>query len=162
MVDLDRIKEEGMTQEEVLDRYTVEPQQEVEWLPEWDEYPEERPGENARIEEETLTWERDGFEVRLESYETTHWRAGVDLPERVGEHYPREIDLKCHPLPEYGFVESVELDGYTATSATLIIQENHQPVFEVNQFIDKLLESADHSEQFMEDLEDGLEAASED
>lgn len=161
MVDIDQIEEEELTESEVLDRYTAEPQQEVEWIPEWDENPEKRPGENTRIEDGTLIWERDGFEARLESYETTHWRAEVDIPESVGEHFPRPVDLKCKPHPEHGFVDTVRQDGYTTTGAVIVLAENFQPVYEVNRFMDKLRESAEESEQFMEDLEAGLEVAKE-
>lgn len=162
MVSPETIENEGLTTDDVLDREVVEPQQEVKWLPEWDEYPEEQPGENARIEDDTLIWERDGgFEARLESYETTHWKAEVTIPESVGQYYPREFDLKCHPLPEYGYVKSVERDGYTTVGATLIIQENFQPVYEVNKFIDELAESAEESEQFREELEEKLSVARE-
>lgn len=161
MVDIDQIEEEELTEGEVLERFTAEPQQDVEWLPEWDDHPEEQPGENTRIEDGTLIWERDGFEARLESYETTHWRAELTIPEKVGEHYPRPVDLKCHPLPEHGFVESVEQDGYTTSGAVIVIAENFQPVYEVNRFIDELIESAEESKQFMEALETGLEVAKE-
>lgn len=161
MVSKDKIKTEGLTPDDVMDRHFEQPQTDVEWLPEWDEFPEEQPGENARIEDNALIWERDGFEARLESYETTHWRAEIDIPERVGKYYPREIDLKCHPLPEHGFVENVERDDYTTIAATLIIQANFQPVFEVNKFIDELLKSAQESEQFQEEIEEKMAVARE-
>lgn len=160
MVDIDRIEEEDMTAEEVLDRYTAQPRDTVEWIPEWDDHPEERPGENTRIEDETLIWENGEFEIRLESYETTHWKAVVSVPEDVGELYPRDIDLKCHPLPEHGYVESVEIDDYVATAVTLILAENFMPIHEVNTFVDDLRDDAAESQQFMDNLEAGLEAAS--
>ncbi|MFW6435902.1 MAG: hypothetical protein ACOCY1_05920 [Halovenus sp.] len=159
MVDIDQIEEEEMTSEEVLDRYTAEPQTEPEWVPEWDEYPEERPGDNTRIEDDALLWERDGFAVRLESYETTHWRIEIEIPEHVGEHYPRGFELKCRPKPEYGFVKSVEQKDYVTTGATLIIAENRQPVYEVQAFIDDLLESAEQSQQFIDDIEEAMAVA---
>lgn len=148
-----------MDSEEVLDRYTVEPQTEVEWVPEWDEFPEEQPGENTHIEDDVLIWERDGFVVRLESWETTHWRAEIAIPENVGEHFARPFDLKCKPFPEYGFIKSVEMDGYTAASAEVILAANRQPVYEVNNIVDQLLEEAEQNEQFMENLEEGLAVA---
>ncbi len=162
MVDTETIEQEGLTTEDVLDSEVVEPQQGVEWLPEWDEYPEERPGENTRIEDDTLIWEREGgFEARLESYEMTHWKAEVTIPESVGEYYPREFDLKCHPRPEYGFVKDVEQEDYATVGATLILQENFQPVWEVNKFIDELAEEAEESQEFREDLEEKLSVARE-
>jgi hypothetical protein len=161
MVSEDQIREEGLTKDDVLDVETEQPQQEVEWLPEWDEHPEEQPGENARIEDGVLIWERDGFEARLESYETTHWRATVTIPEEVGQWYPREFDLKCSPKPEYGFVESVETEEYVTTGAVLIITENFQPTWEVNAWIDYLLESSEQSQQFQDELTNKLAVASE-
>lgn len=161
MVTTDEIREEGLTTDDIMDREFVEPRTEVEWVPEWDEHPEEQPGENTHIEDDTLIWERDGFTVRLESYEVTHWRADIEIPERVGQHYPREFDLKCRPRPKHGFIEGVESDGYTAVGATLIIQANFQPVFEVNQFIDELLESAEQSEAFRDEIEEKMAAARE-
>lgn len=150
-----------MTSEDVLDRYTATPRDSVEWVPEWDENPDAQPGENTRIEDDILLWERDGFEVMLESYETTHWRALVTIPERVGELHPRPFDLKCNPLPEHGFIKSVEQDSYVTTEAELILQANFQPVFEVNKFIDSLLESHDEAREFQEELEAGLDVAQE-
>lgn len=161
MVSEDRIREENLTKGDVLDRMTETPQQSVEWLEVWDDHPEERPGENTRIEDETLIWERDGFEARLESFETTHWRAELDVPERVGKWFPREIDLKAAPKPEYGYVESVETESYAVTEATIVLCENFQPTYEVNAFIDYLLEKADGSEQFQDDLESALAVAGE-
>lgn len=161
MVTKDQIQDDGLTKEDVLDVETEQPQQEVEWLPEWDDHPEERPGENTRIEDGVLLWERDGFEASLESYETTHWKAAVNIPESVGQYYPREFDLKCSPRPEYGFIDDVEQDEYTTTQATLVIQENYQPTWEVNAFIDMLIETRDQSEQFREELGDKLAVASE-
>lgn len=159
MVTREEIEQDELTTDEVMSRELVEPQSDVEWLPEWDEFPDEQPGDNARIEDNTLIWERDGFEVRLESYETTHWRAEIDMPENIGQYYPREFDLKCNPLPKYGFVKEVEQDEYTTVGVTLIIQENFQPVFEVNNFIDDLVESAEEAEKFREDVEEKLSAA---
>lgn len=150
---------EGQSPDEVLDGFVERPQEEVEWLPEWDEELEERPGKNTRIEDNTLIWERDGFEARLESTEVTHWRAEIDIPERVGQWFAREIDLKASPRPEYGFVESVETENYAATAATIVIQENYQPTWEVNKFIDYLLESAQDSEDFQQVVEERLEDA---
>jgi len=91
-------------------------------LPEWEKHPEERPGENLRIEENTLLYERDGFEVAIESYKTTHWRVDLSIPSRSasGTH-GRSISRLS--VPEYGFVDSVETsDSYAAIGATLIIQ----------------------------------------
>lgn len=161
MVSEDQIRAEKLTTEDVLDVETVQPQQEVRWPPEWDEDPEEQPGENARIEDGVLIWEREGFEARLESYMTTHWRATVAIPEEIGQFTPREIDLKCAPEPEYGYVESVETDDYVATEATLIIQENYQPTWEVNSWIDSRIEGAEHSQQFRDDLKNKLSVARE-
>lgn len=161
MVTKEEIERDGLTTEDVLDRAFEEPQMDVEWLPEWDKYPEEQPGENTRIEDNTLIWERDGFEARLESFETTHWKAELAIPEEVGKYYPRGFDLKCHPLPEYGFVKDVERDSYTTVGATLIIQENFQPVYEVNKFIDKLVETAEQSEQFQQEVEEKMALARE-
>lgn len=161
MVTKEEIKQDELTTDEVMSREFAEPQREIKWLPEWDDHPEEQPGENARIEDETLIWERDGFEARLESYETTHWKAEIEIPKDVGQYYPREFDLKCHPIPEYGFVKAVEQEGYATVGATLIIQANFQPVFEVNTFIDELVESAEQSEQFREEVEEKMAAARE-
>jgi ssDNA-binding Zn-finger/Zn-ribbon topoisomerase 1 len=161
MVSKEEIQQDGLTTDEVMSREFAEPQREVEWLPEWEECPEEQPGDNARIEDNTLMWERDGFEARLESYETTHWQAVIEIPKDVGQYYPREFDLRCHPLPEYGFVKEVEQDGYSTVGATLIVQENFQPVFKVNKFIDELMESAEQSEQFREEVEEKMAAARE-
>lgn len=160
MVTTEEIREDDLTKDDVLDVEVEEPQREVEWLPEWDEYPEERPGENTRIEDGVLIWERDGFEARLESYETTHWKAEVTIPEPVGQWYPREFDLKCAPKPEHGFVESVETESYITTGATLVIAENFQPTWEVNAWIDYLLESMEHSQEFQDDLTEKLSVAS--
>ena len=152
MVSEETIREEQLTTEEVLDRELETPQQECEWVPEWDEYPEEQPGENTRLKDGVLYWERDGFTVKLESYETTHWKATVEIPEEVGKWSPRAIDLKCNPKPEYGFVESVDAENHEATEAVLILQDNFQPVFEVQQWIDAQIESAEHGEQFQDEL----------
>lgn len=161
MVSEDEIREEELTPDDVLETEVVTPQQEVKWLPEWDEYPEERPGDNTRIEDGTLIWERDGFEARLESMEATHWRAEIDVPEEIGKVYAREIDVKSKPIPEYGFVESARMDDYKLRQATIVLAENFQPVFEVNQFIDQLIEDAEGFEQFQEDLENKLSVARE-
>lgn len=159
MVSKERIKEENLTAEDVMDRELVEPEEEVSWVPEWDEAGEEAPGENTRIEDGTLIWERDGFEARLESHNTTHWRAEIQIPEGVGEYYPRPIDLKSHPRPEHGFVKDVDTDGYAAVRAVLIIKSNFQPTWEVNAFIDDLIESKEKSDQFREELTEKMELA---
>jgi len=78
MVSRDEIEAEGLTTEDVLDVETAQPQTDVQILPEWEKHPEERPGENLRIEGNTLLYERDGFEVAIESYKTTHWRVDLD------------------------------------------------------------------------------------
>lgn len=161
MVTEEEIREESLTTDDVLEYEVAQPKQEVEWLPEWDEGPEERPGENTRIEDNTLIWERDGFEARLESYETTHWKAVIDIPRECGEYYPREFDLKCSPRPEYGFVDDVELEEYATTQATLIIQENFQPTWEVNAFIEMIIETREESEQFEEEITEKLQVARE-
>ncbi|WP_123619568.1 hypothetical protein [Halorubrum sp. CSM-61] len=162
MVSKDKIEADGLTTEDVLDVETAQPQTEVRILPEWEEHPEERPGENLRIEENTLLYDRDGFEVAIESYETTHWRVELSIPKEVGKWYPRPLDLKCLSVPEYGFVESVETsDSYETIGATLIIQENFQPTFEVREVIEHLLENAEASEEFTEELDEKLEAARE-
>jgi len=62
MVSRDEIEAEGLTTEDVLDVETAQPQTDVQILPEWEKHPEERPGENLRIEGNTLLYERDGFE----------------------------------------------------------------------------------------------------
>lgn len=126
--------------------------------PGWDEYPGEAPGENVRIEDEILIWERDGFEVRLETYRTTHWRAEVDIPEAVAKWYPREIDLKIKP-PKQGFVESVTTESYHAEQAELIVSAPYQPVYEVNSWIDELLESAEGSEEYQQEIEEKMAVA---
>lgn len=161
MVSTDEIERDGLTTDDVMDREFAQPQREVKWRPEWDEHPEEQPGESTRIEDDTLIWENGEFEARLESYEMTHWQAEIEIPKDVGQYYPRGFDLKCHPLPEYGFVKDVERDGYSTVSATLIIQENFQPVFEVNQFIDELTESAEQSEEFREEVGEKMATARE-
>jgi hypothetical protein len=160
MVTKDQIREEELTSEDVLDRITAEPRREPEWVPEWDEHPEERPGENTRLEEGTLIWERDGFEVRLESYETTHWRVEVDIPEHVGQWMPREIDMKAN-TPEAGYVDEVETESYHTVGAVLIFQTNFQPVYEVNRWIDDQLQYAEDSEEFTSEVEEKLEVAKE-
>ena len=162
MVSKDEIEAESLTTEDVLEVEAAQPQTDVRILPEWEEHPEERPGENLRIEENTLLYERDGFEVAIESYETTHWRVDLTIPEEVGKWYPRPLDLKCLSVPEYGFVESVETsDSYETIGATVIIQENFQPTFEVRKFIEHLLDNAERSEQFTEELDEKLDAARE-
>jgi len=126
------------------------------------EAPGGAPGENLRIEGNTLLYERDGFEVAIESYKTTHWRVDLSIPESIGKWYPRPLDLKCLSVPEYGFVDSVETsDSYAAIGATLIIQENFQPTFEVRKVIEHLLDNAEKSEQFTEELDGKLDAARE-
>jgi len=108
----------------------------------------------------TLLYERDGFEVAIESYKTTHWRVDLD-PESIGKWYPRPLDPRLS-VPEYGFVDSVETsDSYAAIGATLIIQENFQPTFEVRKVIEHLLDNAEKSEQFTEELDGKLDAARE-
>lgn len=159
MVTKEEIEEQGLTTDDVLDVEVERPRDEVEWLPEWDDHPEERPGENTRIEDETLIWERDGFEARLESYETTHWRSEVSIPSEIGQWYPREIDLQCRPDPEYGYVESVDLKDYEASKAVLILQENFQPTWEVNRWIDGLIQNAEESQQFQNEISEKLDVA---
>ncbi|NHN50017.1 hypothetical protein G9464_20830 [Halostella sp. JP-L12] len=161
MVSEDRIEEEGLTTEDVLKYETVEPQEGVEWLPEWDDHPEERPGENTRIEDDTLIWEKEGFEARLTHIEPTKWRAVVDVPPEYGETYAREIDVKCKPIPEHGFVESADTEDYELQQATLVLSENFQPIREVNRFIEKLIEDTEGFKEFQEDLENKLAAARE-
>lgn len=161
MVTKQEIEEQGLTTDDVMDREFGQPRTDVKWVPEWDEYPEERPGENTRIEDDTLIWERDGFEVRLESYETTHWKADLTIPEDVGQYYPREFDLKCHPLPEYGFIKDTEQESYCTVGATLILNANFQPVFEVNKFIDELVDSAERSKEFREEITEKMAVARE-
>lgn len=160
MVSIDRIREEGLTKDEVLDREFEEPRQEVEIVPEWDEEPDSAPGENVRIEDDQLVWERDGFAVRLESYRTTHWRAVVDIPEDVAKWYPRDIDLKIKP-PRQGFVESVTTEEYHAEQAELILSANFQPTWEVNNWIDDLIESAEGSEEYQQEIEEKMAVARE-
>jgi hypothetical protein len=159
MVSKEEIEEQNLTTDDVLDRHLAEPQEAVEWLPEWDDHPEERPGDNARIEDETLIWENGEFEARLQSYETTHWKATVTIPKWVGEYYPRGFELKCLSIPEFGFVDDVETEDYCAVEATLILQANHQPVYEVNKYIDELRDGAEQSQQFREELEEKMAAA---
>lgn len=160
MVSKDEIEAEGLTTEDVLDVETAQPRTDVQILPEWEEYPEERPGENLRIEENTLLYERDGFEIAIESHETTHWRVDLTIPEEIGKWYPRPLDLKCLSVPEHGFVESVETsDSYETIGATLILQTNFQPTFEVRKVIEHLLENAEASEEFTEELDEKLDAA---
>jgi len=126
------------------------------------EAPGGAPRENLRIEGNTLLYERDGFEVAIESYKTTHWRVDLSIPESIGKWYPRPLDLKRLSVPEYGFVDSVETsDSYAAIGATLIIQENFQPTFEVRKVIEHLLDNAEKSEQFTEELDGKLDAARE-
>jgi hypothetical protein len=161
MLDEDEIREQELTTDDVLDRHLAEPQTEVEWVPEWDEDPDVRPGENCRIEDGVLIFERKGFEARIESYETTHWKVDLDIPETVGEWYPREIDLQCHPRPEHGFIRDVETEDYFASQATLIIQANRQPVWEVEKFIDELAENAQESAEFRDELSEKLAVARE-
>ena len=159
MVSKEEIERRGLTTDDVMASEIAEPQDEVVWPPEWDENPDAQPGENARIEDETLIWENGEFEARLESYETTHWRSVIEIPKWVGEYYPRGFELKCRPRPKHGFVESVETEDYCVVGATLIHQENLQPVYEVNKFIDELRESAKQSEQFRQEVEEKMAAA---
>lgn len=160
-MDPESIREEGLTTDDVMNREFVEPQTDVEMLPEWEEFPEERPGENLRIEENVLIWERDGFEARLESYETTHWKAHITIPKEIGKWQPRPIDLKCKSYPEYGYVEDVETEDYSAVGATIILQDNFQPTWEVNHFIDKLIEEAEGGAEYEKEVEEMLAAARE-
>lgn len=153
-------EDNGETIDDVLDSYE-QPQTEVKWLPEWDDHPEERPGENTRLEDGVLRWEKDGFDVRLESYETTHWKATVSIPEWVGEYFPRSFDLKCTPLPEYGFVKSVAIEDYAATEATLIIQSNYQPTWEVNNWIEARVLDAEEQQEFMDEVSERISDANE-
>jgi hypothetical protein len=161
MVSEQETREDGLTTDDVLDRHTAEPMQEVRMLPEWEEWPEEQPGENTHIDGDELVWERDGFEVRLRSYETTHWKADLTVPREIGSHFPRPVDLKSRPKPKYGFVDTVDLDEYAAVGVTLVLQENFIPTVEINGFIDGLIEQVDENEQFKEDLESKLSAARE-
>jgi len=72
---------------------------------------------------------------------------------RSASGYPRPLDLKCPPFRS-SFVDSVETsDSYAAIGATLIIQENFQPTFEVRKVIEHLLDNAEKSEQFTEELD---------
>lgn len=159
MDDIQKIQEEEMTTEEVLDRYTEEPRTSVEMLPEWEEYPEEAPGENTRVEDDTLIWERDGFEIRLESFETTHWKADISVPHEYGKHYARPIDAKCGLGTEHTYVEDVETEDYALSSVTLLTAANFMPVHEVQKFVDAIIDDAQASEQFIEEMEAKLDAA---
>jgi hypothetical protein len=161
MVTKDQIREDGLTEEEVLDREVVEPQESVEFLPEWEEWPEEQPGENTRIEDETLIWERDGFKAQLSNIGPTKWRAEIDVPEAYNDGWGRPIDLKTEPHPEYGFVEDATFEDYTLQHVTLVLSENYQPTVEVNSYIDFLIETAGSVEEFQNDLEEKLELAQE-
>jgi len=93
MVSRDEIEAEGLTTEDVLDVETAQPQTDVQILPEWEKHPEERPGENLRIEGNTLLYERDGFEVAIESHTRRPTGALILDPESIGKRYPRPLDL---------------------------------------------------------------------
>lgn len=161
MVSKDRIREEELTTEDVLDIETERPKDEVEILDVWERHPEEAPGDNVRIDAGWLKWERDGFDVQLESYKTTHWRATVTVPEEIGGWFPREIDLKSSKQPESGYIETVETEDYKVAQATLILGEMFMPTREINNWIDELLEYAEGSEEFQEELEEKMAVAQE-
>lgn len=165
MVSEERIRKDELTKDEVLDLEVEEPKDDVEIIPEWEESPEERPGDNLHIDEtgdrNELVWERDGFEARLWNHEMTHWKATISIPREYGQHHPRPVDLKCSPIPEYGFVEDVDVEDYAATVATIVIQDNFMPTWEVNKFIDELIESAASADAFQEELTEKLSIASE-
>lgn len=99
--------------------------------------------------------------IRHRRHRTTHWKAELTVPREYGKYHPRPIDLKCSPLPKHGFVEDVESDEYVTVGATLVIVENFQPTFEVNKFIDKLIDDAEVAEAFTDDLESKLSVARE-
>jgi protein gp37 len=79
MVAKEEIEKQNLTTDDVMTREFVEPQQEVEWLSEWDEYPEEQPGENARIEQ-------------LRSIDARRWVSFEPLIEPIGKVALDHID----------------------------------------------------------------------
>lgn len=161
MVTTDEIEEQDLTKSDVLDREFEEPMQHVEMLPEWEEYPEEAPGENTRVEDDVLKWERDGFSVELESDGAIGWKARVSVPSEVGGMYAMPKLIKANPEPKRGFVEDVTVEDYAATEVVLWYQENFQPTYEVNKWIDARIEDAESSQAFQEEVEEKLAAASE-
>jgi len=161
MVTKDQIREEDLTPDDVLGREIVEPQETPKILPVWEEHPEERPGENVRLDDETLVWERDGYEARLSNIEPTKWRAEIAVPDTYSGGWARPIDLKCRPHPEHGFVEDAAFEDYELEHVTLVLSENFQPVYEVNQYIEFLIESDGMVEEFQEELDAKLDAARE-
>ena len=161
MVDTDQIREEELTPDDVLNRELAEPQSEPEWRDNWDENEETRPGENTRLEDGTLYWEHEGFEIALESYETTHWRVEITIPEPYGKYFPRAVDVKCLSVPEYGYVDEVAMAEYAPEAVTIVISENYQPIWEVNHFIDTLIEKHEGGEEFEAEMSEMLEVARE-
>lgn len=149
MVAEDRTHNEGQTEDDRLAHESDRPTT-VEWYPEWDD-PEERPGENTRIDDETLIWERDGFTVRLTHHEALYWRAVISLPASIGRRYERPIDLQTVPFPEYGTVTSVDVEDHVAQSAELLLAGNYQPIWELNNWIDYLLDSATETQTIEDD-----------
>lgn len=135
--------DDEQTPEDLLEAEMVTPQEEVEIPPEWEEHPEEQPGENTRIEDGELRWESDGFDVRLWNLEPTKWKAVISIPTEVGGVWAREMDIKCRPMPHYGFVDSAVVEDYKVREVTLILSENFQPVHEVNAYIESLREDAE-------------------
>ena len=160
MVSKEEIREKGLTTDDVLDLETERPMEEVEILPEWEEDPANAPGKNVRIEGDQLVYERDGFEVRMESHQATHWRVVVSIPDYVAKWYPRDIDLKIS-APENGFVDDVETEDYQAVEATLVISANFMPTWEVSGWIDDLIDRAEKSEEFHNDVAEKMSVARE-
>ncbi|MWG36497.1 hypothetical protein [Halomarina oriensis] len=122
----------------------IQPPTSVRWLPEWDMEGEHPPGENTHIEDDTLYWHRDGFNVALRNREPTLWEADVTLPDEAGEYFPRKEDIQARPDPEYGYVETVELaaEGYATEAVTLVFKENYMPVYEINKWVRGVREQA--------------------
>lgn len=177
MVDTDRIREEGLTTEEVLDREFVGPHDtptEAHWPEYFDDYPEEQPGDEAWLDEDddgepVLCWEDGDFSVRLKCIEWGDWEARISIPERVGRHIPKPTGFKAHHPPTIGdhpvgFVDEIEYpdDGYTAGTIVLRLAEAEgMPIVAPSSYVDDLREYAEDSEEYMAEVDEMLAAARE-
>jgi hypothetical protein len=179
MVAPDRIEDEGLSADDVLQKELVMPEDaptEPHWVPEWDEWPEEQPGDEAWMDEDSegrtalVFTTDDGFRVELVCLDYSDWQARIGIPEDVGSYIVDEHTFKArHPVMlgdiPMGYVDEVLWrgeDSYDAEAVVIRISEAEgMPVSEVESFVRGLREEHAETLQGMDDLGEKLNVARE-